>query len=74
MTGWGIFGRKPEPPQKVITGRFEIERDGKVAYLEYTIAGQVLGLTIPRFQINCVVWAWRHLWLKPPFAMRSRTS
>ena len=44
MTGWGIFGRKPEPPQKVITGRFEIERDGKVAYLEYTIAGQVLGL------------------------------
>ena len=39
-----MFGRKKEPPQEVKTGRFEIEQDGHVAYLEYTIAGNVLGL------------------------------
>jgi uncharacterized protein len=44
MAGWKIFGRKPQARQIVTTGRFEIERDGEVAYLEYTIAGNVLGL------------------------------
>lgn len=39
-----MFGRKSQAPQKVITGRFEIERDAKVAYLEYTMTGDVLGL------------------------------
>ena len=44
MVGWRISSRKSPAPQKVTTGRFEIERDGKVAYLEYTITGSVLGL------------------------------
>ena len=42
---WEIFRRKPRPPQKVTTGRFEIERNGEVAYLEYTLAGNILELT-----------------------------
>ena len=44
MVRWKIFGRKSPAPQKVTTGRFEVERDGEVAYLEYTMAGNVLGL------------------------------
>jgi predicted GNAT family acetyltransferase len=44
MTGWGIFSRKSHAPEKVTTGRFEIERDGEIAYLEYTMTGNVLGL------------------------------
>jgi predicted GNAT family acetyltransferase len=44
MTGWRIFSHKAQVPQKVTTGRFEIERNGKVAYLEYSMAGNVLGL------------------------------
>ena len=39
-----MFGKKKETPQEVKAGRFEIEQDGHVAYLEYTIAGNVLGL------------------------------
>ena len=38
-----LFGRK-KAPQEVKTGRFELEQDGHVAYLEYTIAGNVLAL------------------------------
>jgi uncharacterized protein len=44
MAGWKIFSRKLPAPQVVTTGRFEIERDGEVAYLEYTMTGDVLGL------------------------------
>lgn len=44
MVAWGLFGKKAETPQKVTTGRFELERDGKVAYLEYSMAGNVLEL------------------------------
>ena len=40
----GNFWPQAGTTAKVVSGRFEIERDGKVAYLEYTIAGQVLGL------------------------------
>lgn len=36
--------RKPDQPQKVTTGRFEIERAGGVAYLEYSISGNILEL------------------------------
>ena len=36
--------RSHEPTQLVTTGRFELERDGEVAYLEYTLSGDVLGL------------------------------
>ena len=44
MVAWGIVRRKPQTPQKVTTGRFEIERDGEVAWLEYSMAGNVLEL------------------------------
>jgi hypothetical protein len=39
-----MFGRKKPSPQQVTSGRFEIERDGSVAYLEYTQAGKILQL------------------------------
>jgi predicted GNAT family acetyltransferase len=39
-----MFGRAKQEPQKVTSGRLEIERDGHVAYLEYTLAGKVLQL------------------------------
>lgn len=38
-----IFG-KPESPTLVTSGRFEIEQDGAVAYLEYSLTGKVLEL------------------------------
>lgn len=44
MVAWGIFRRKPQPLQKVTTGRFEIERNGEVAHLEYSLGGGVLTL------------------------------
>jgi len=44
MVVWEIFRRKPRLQQKVTTGRFEIERNGKVAYLEYSLAGNILVL------------------------------
>ncbi len=40
----GLFGRKAQSPQTVTNGRFEIERDGDIAYLEYNLAGKVLEL------------------------------
>jgi uncharacterized protein len=42
---WKIFHRKPRLPQKVTIGRFEIERNGEVAYLDYTLAGNILTLS-----------------------------
>ena len=39
-----LFGKKQRAPEPVTSGRFELERDGQVAYLEYTIAGNVLAL------------------------------
>jgi predicted GNAT family acetyltransferase len=42
---WEIFRRKPRPQQKVTTGRFEIERNGEVAYLDYSLAGYTLVLS-----------------------------
>jgi len=44
MVAWGIVGRKTQTPQKVTTGRFEIEQDGEVAYFEYSMTGNVLEL------------------------------
>ena len=41
---WNIFHRKPLPLQKVTSGRFEIEQNGQVAYLEYSLAGNILEL------------------------------
>src|SRR6266404_3606392 len=45
MVDWSIFRTKPSPKQKVTNGRFEIERDGEVAYLEYNLSGNILELT-----------------------------
>ena len=39
-----IFGNKKPAPELVTTGRFELERDGYVASLQYTVAGHVLAL------------------------------
>ena len=44
MVAWGIFRHKRLPQQKVTTGRFEIERNGEVAYLEYSLSGNILEL------------------------------
>jgi uncharacterized protein len=45
MTVWNLFRHKqPSPPQRVMAGRFEIERNGEVAYLEYSLGGNVLEL------------------------------
>jgi predicted GNAT family acetyltransferase len=38
------FGRPKPQPQLVSNGRFELERDGQVAYLEYNLAGKVIQL------------------------------
>lgn len=35
---------KPVPLQNVTSGRIEIEREGKIAYLEYSLGGDVLEL------------------------------
>lgn len=35
---------KPAPLQNVTSGRIEIEREGKIAYLEYSLGGDVLEL------------------------------
>jgi predicted GNAT family acetyltransferase len=40
-----MFG-KPKPAQQLVTdGRFEMEQDGKIAYLEYTLGGGVIVLS-----------------------------
>ena len=44
MVAWGLVDRKPQKPQMVTTGRFEIERNGQVASLEYSMTGDVLAL------------------------------
>ena len=44
MTAWKLFGHKSSAPQKVTSGRFELERDGHLAYLEYTMSEDVLTL------------------------------
>jgi uncharacterized protein len=44
MEAWGIVGRKLQTPQKVTEGRIEIEREGQIAFLEYSMAEEVLVL------------------------------
>ena len=39
-----IFGHPKPSPEKVTSGRFEIERNGEVAYLEYSLSDKVLAL------------------------------
>jgi predicted GNAT family acetyltransferase len=45
MVEWDMFRSKPSPAQQVTTGRFELEQDGQVAFLEYSLSGDVLELT-----------------------------
>jgi hypothetical protein len=42
---WEFFRRKARAPQKVTTGRFEIEQNGEVAFLEYSLAGNILEIS-----------------------------
>jgi uncharacterized protein len=42
---WRISGGQRQVRQKVTSGRFEIERNGEVAYLEYSLSRGVLELT-----------------------------
>jgi uncharacterized protein len=39
-----MFGQPKSPQQQTTTGRFEIERNGQTAFLEYRLAGKVLQL------------------------------
>ncbi len=39
-----LFKVRNRPAELVTAGQFELERDGKVATLQYTIAGNVLAL------------------------------
>ena len=39
-----LFGDKQRAPSLVTSGRFELERDGQVATLDYTLADGVLAL------------------------------
>jgi predicted GNAT family acetyltransferase len=39
-----LFGNRKRDPQIVTSGNFELESDGRVATLEYTLDGQVLTL------------------------------
>ena len=41
---WKILRNQPKVQQKVTSGRFEIEQNGEVACLEYSLSGGVLGL------------------------------
>ena len=40
-----LFGNKKPAPALVTSGRFELERDGQIAYLEYKITGNILELS-----------------------------
>jgi uncharacterized protein len=44
MVWWRFFRSNSQPVQRVTTGRFVIERDGQIAYLEYSLSGNVLEL------------------------------
>jgi hypothetical protein len=39
-----LFSKPKSSPSQVVNGRFEIERDDSVAYLEYSLSGKVLEL------------------------------
>jgi uncharacterized protein len=45
METWESFHQKSPQPRKVTTGRLEIEQSGEVAFLEYSLDGDVLELT-----------------------------
>jgi hypothetical protein len=64
MTVWEIFRHKSPELQKVTTGRFEIERDAEVAYLEYSMSGNIRSLLILKSLRNCAVRALLPLWQK----------
>jgi predicted GNAT family acetyltransferase len=44
MFGKQLFQKHGPSPQKIVNGRFELDREGKTAYLEYNLAGKILQL------------------------------
>src|SRR5690348_8021082 len=44
MGMWRMFRHNLQPQQEVTTGRFEIEQNGEIAYLEYNLSDKVLAL------------------------------
>jgi predicted GNAT family acetyltransferase len=40
-----MFSKPKASPQQIFNGRFELERDGKTAYLEYSLGAGVLVLS-----------------------------
>jgi len=55
MVMWEVFRRKARAPQKVTTGRCEIKRNGEVAFLEYSLAGNIVELNhteVPVFGVR----------------------
>jgi uncharacterized protein len=44
MAVWKMLGDKSRP-QRVTKGRLEIERNGEIAYLEYSLSENILELT-----------------------------
>lgn len=60
---WKLFQSKPRAPQPVTTGRFEIDRNGEVASLNYTLAGDILTLDHTEIPENL-----RHMGLAPSLA------
>ena len=55
---------KPEPVQAT-SGRLEIEREGHVAYLEYTLAGRILQLIQVKCQRRYAARGWVLIWRIP---------
>ena len=44
MVAWELFRRKAAAQKMVKSGRFEIERNVKIAYLEFSLSASVLEL------------------------------
>jgi predicted GNAT family acetyltransferase len=44
LFGKQLLQKHLQSPQKVVNGRFELECEGKTAYLEYNLAGNILQL------------------------------
>jgi uncharacterized protein len=40
-----LFGSGKSEPRQVTSGRFELEENGQIAYLEYKLAGNILELS-----------------------------
>ena len=66
MNPWKLFRNKPSTSQAVTTGRFEIERNGEIAYLEYSLSGDVLELIHTEVPKKLRGMGLASFWLKLP--------